>query len=151
MSRHGYSDDYDDDPWALIRWRGQVASAMRGKRGQRLLRDMVAALDAMPVKRLVTLDLERDGEVCALGAVARARGVEVGPVQESIDADDDDVAEATAALFDVAVPLVREVTYENDEGRRYETDEERWRHMRDWAARQIIVSPDELVDAGELP
>lgn len=32
MSRCGYSDDYDQ--WALIRWRGAVESAIRGKRGQ---------------------------------------------------------------------------------------------------------------------
>jgi hypothetical protein len=35
MSRSGYSDDYgDDEPWQLIMWRGAVASAFRGRRGQ---------------------------------------------------------------------------------------------------------------------
>jgi len=35
MSRHGYSDDIDE--WALIKWRGQVASAMRGKTGPTII------------------------------------------------------------------------------------------------------------------
>ena len=48
MSRSGYSDDAEN----VAMWRGQVANATRGRRGQKLLRDMVAALDAMPDKRL---------------------------------------------------------------------------------------------------
>lgn len=32
MSRSGYSEDLD--MWDLIRWRGAVKSALRGKRGQ---------------------------------------------------------------------------------------------------------------------
>ncbi len=63
MSRSGYSDDLDS--WALIRWRGQVASAIRGRRGQAVLRDLLAALDAMPEKALVASELETpQGEVC---------------------------------------------------------------------------------------
>lgn len=30
MSRSGYNDDIDN--WQMIKWRGQVASAVRGKR-----------------------------------------------------------------------------------------------------------------------
>ena len=52
MSRCGYSEDFDD-PLELGRWRGQVESALRGKRGQRFLRELIAALDALPQKRLV--------------------------------------------------------------------------------------------------
>lgn len=35
MSRSGYTDDCDG--WQLIMYRGAVASAIRGARGQRLL------------------------------------------------------------------------------------------------------------------
>lgn len=68
MSRSGYCDDYDCDPLPLGRWRGQVASAIRGKRGQAFLRELVAALDAMPEKRLIANDLEQAGNVCAIAA-----------------------------------------------------------------------------------
>ena len=37
MSRSGYTDDLDAKRYGL--YRGRVASAIRGKRGQRLLRD----------------------------------------------------------------------------------------------------------------
>jgi hypothetical protein len=51
MSRSGYTDDVEYS-WRSIMWRGRVVSAIRGKRGQALLRDLLAALDAMPDKRL---------------------------------------------------------------------------------------------------
>lgn len=42
MSRSGYTDDCDDQ-WALIRWRGAVNSAIKGKRGQQALRGRLDA------------------------------------------------------------------------------------------------------------
>ena len=78
MSRSGYSDECDGSELAM--WRGVVASATRGKRGQRFFRDLAAALDAMPIKRLVSGTLETDeGEVCALGCLAKAKGVTLEP------------------------------------------------------------------------
>lgn len=46
MSRSGYSDDIDQ--WDLICWRGAVASAIRGKRGQAFLLEMWKAMTALP-------------------------------------------------------------------------------------------------------
>jgi len=54
MARHGLvssSDDYDSNNWDYICWRGAVASALRGKRGQSFLRDLLAAVDARLGKR----------------------------------------------------------------------------------------------------
>src|ERR1700675_4829762 len=87
MSRSGYTDEMDDQ-WALICWRGAVASAIRGKRGQAFLREMLTALDAMPEKQLIYEELEIQksmshwgihdtGEVCALGSVGKARGIDM--------------------------------------------------------------------------
>ena len=45
MSRSGYSTDLDDQ--ALNLWRGTVHRAIHGKRGQAMLRELLAALDAM--------------------------------------------------------------------------------------------------------
>lgn len=109
MSRSGYTDDCDDN-WAIICYRGALKSAMRGKKGQAFLKELLAALDAMPRKRLIREHLEIDGsqdwwtggaydyvrlpqlivgadelcaddgtvaamgEVCALGALGKARG-----------------------------------------------------------------------------
>lgn len=136
MSRHNYSDDLDQ--WDLIRWRGQVASAIRGKRGQRLLLDLIAALDAMPEKVLIAEDLiDAEGDVCALGAVGVRRGISMGKL-------DPEEPETVAEAFDIAEQLAREIAYVNDEGGRYgETPQERWRRVRAWAVRLIQPIPVE--------
>lgn len=127
MSRSGYHEDLDE--WALIRWRGAVAAAIRGKRGQAFLREMVAALDALPEKRLISQELATaDGDVCAMGAVCKARGVDVS----EIDPDDYSTVAGTMGLSEA---MVREIANENDE--RGVTPEKRWELMRKWAVAQI--------------
>lgn len=140
MSRSGYVDwdDYNDDYPELIagRWRGQVASATRGKRGQAFFRDLIAALDAMPTKVLITDDLYRGQYVCAIGAVGQYRKTDMRGL------DPEDTAKVAGRL-DIADPLVREVVYENDEDgwnwkeQRRETPAERWKRMRAWAVSQL--------------
>lgn len=130
MSRHGYSDDIDE--WALIRWRGQVASAIRGKRGQALLTDILAALDAMPEKALIAHELESEqGEVCTLGACGKRRGIDMSKL-------DPDEPDDVSAVFNAAPQLIREIAYHNDDWPR-ETPEARWKRMRAWVAAQITV------------
>lgn len=106
MSRSGYSDDCDG--WALIRWRGAVNSAINGARGQKMLRDLRDALDAMPVKELVANDLENSEGVCALGALGRMRGIDM----TKLDPED---AAGVAEAFDIAYALAKEIVFENDE------------------------------------
>jgi hypothetical protein len=45
---------------------------------------LVAALDAMPDKRLIAHELRKNGEVCALGSVGAARGLDL----EALDPED---------------------------------------------------------------
>lgn len=136
MSRAHYS--YELDQWDLIRWRGAVASAIRGKRGQALLREMRDAMDAMPEKRLISHDLvNEDGERCALGCVAVARGIDVSRV-------DPEEPEQVAAAFGVSEALVREIAFENDEYGR--TPEERFTDMRKWIERRITPPPAASAD-----
>jgi hypothetical protein len=107
MSRSGYSDDCDG--WALIRWRGAVKQAINGARGQAMLRELVQALDALPEKRLASGSLvTAEGEYCTLGALGRARGMDMAP----IDPED---REAVAKAFGVAEALAAEIMYLNDE------------------------------------
>ncbi len=133
VSRSGYSDDIDDW-WALIRWRGAVNAAIKGKRGQLLLKEMAAALDAMPVKRLVAESLMTNtGEVCALGAVAKARGMDVS----GVDPED---RELVARKFGIAEALVAEIVYENDNDFGYcnEEPEKRWKRVREWVNENVV-------------
>lgn len=150
MSRSGYTDDGDN----IAMWRGMVASATRGKRGQAFFRALLAALDAMPQKRLIANELEAEGEVCAIGALGRARGIDMSNI-------DPECPEQVAPVFNIAMCLAQEVVYMNDEcfdwhwdrqrNCRVEyTPEERWQKMRQWVAEQIEVSPEEA-GAVELP
>lgn len=108
MSRSGYVDDDGGDPLALGRWRGRVASALRGKRGQAFLRELAASLDAMPEKRLIAHELKADGDFCTLGVLGDARGIDL----EKLDPEDyDGVADA----FGIAPCMAQEIVFENDE------------------------------------
>lgn len=137
MSRSGYSDDLE--PLELGRWRGRVASAIRGKRGQAFLKEMLAALDALPAKRLIAEDLESDlggmpfhrgrGDVCALGAVGKARGMDM----TAIDPED---RETLADAFGILNVLACEIMFHNDDYYN-ETPEARFARMRKWVVSQI--------------
>lgn len=150
MSRSGYSDDCE----GLNLWRGAVNRAIKGKRGQHMLRELLAALDAMPEKTLAADSLvTAEGEYCTLGALGAARGLDL----RSIDPEDSD---AVACAFGVAPALVREVVYENDESEdgchcvagkwtyQAETPAERWTRMRKWVEKQIAFAPGEHQEGG---
>ncbi len=129
MRRSGYNDDYEDN--SLWLWRGAVAQAIRGKRGQQFLRDLVAALDAIPSKRLIANELEDGAEVCALGSVGKMRGISMTEV-DPYDRDE------MSRLFGIAPAMAAEIMYENDEGNfGSETPEARWERVRRWATENI--------------
>lgn len=128
MSRSGYSEDLDN--WELIRWRGMVASATRGKRGQLFFKNLVSALESMPDKKLISSALESNEGVCAMGALAQHQKIDV----KNIDPMQSD---QVASLFDIAPCLAQEVAYENDEVYWSETPEHRWSRMYRWAKENI--------------
>lgn len=135
MSRSGYIDDLDQ--LELGRWRGRVASAIRGKRGQEFLRELLAALDALPNRRLITGTLETSGDVCAIGAVGKARGIDMS----KFDPDD---GETIAAKFGIASVLALEIVYMNDEafdGYWCKTPEKRFIKMSEWALKHLKDIP----------
>ena len=134
MSRSGYSDDCSGTELTL--WRGAVDSAIRGKRGQKLLRELAAAMDAMPVKELISGELQADGAYCALGVVGAARGLSMA----GVNVEDRD---AVAKLFNIAPALAAEVMFENDDDygwRDQPTPAARWTRMRAWVESNIARS-----------
>lgn len=133
MSRSGYTecDDYEEIGM-LNCWRGAVLSSIRGKRGQKMLRELHAALLEIPDKKLIQNELKTtSGEVCALGALACKRGIDTSKV-------DPDDYESVANLFDVSQALAREIMYENDEGWHSETPKQRYNRMLKWVESQLI-------------
>lgn len=169
MSRSGYTDDIDSY-WQHIMWRGRVASSIRGKRGQAMLRELLAVLDAMPDKRLYPNSFATvSGEYCTLGVLGAARGTKMDDLGDAEDGCDERLV---AERFGVAAPLVQEIMYMNDEWvddykfvnvefcgpvRPYYPDygqhtksvhmlddtapQRRWKVMRDWVAKQIKEQP----------
>lgn len=136
MSRAGYSDDCDG--WALIRWRGAVASGMRGKRGQAFLRELLESLDAMPEKRLIAHSFAEPGGYCTLGVVGAARGAELPAITEDDENDPTLIRGAAAQALGISPAVAAEIMFENDQGAWYgETPEARWARMRAWVASQI--------------
>lgn len=133
MSRSGYCED-GDDVLAMGRYVATRNKAMRGKRGQAFLKELLAVLDAMPVKELVKEELVEgydpylialeatphrywwnepylrpfDGSVCALGAVGQARGIAMTHL-------DPDEPGQVAAAFGITETMAREIVYANDE------------------------------------
>lgn len=157
MSRSGLSEDCDEQ-WMEALYRGRVANATRSRRGQKFFREMLAALDTMPVKELHAHVFDKgavladdhllDGGCCALGALARSKGIDI----TKADPEDDQVAWELAQDFDIAECLAREVIWANDEWSRStpvrdehqrivrwvpETPDERWKRMRHWVESQI--------------
>ncbi len=123
MSRSGYVDDCDDN-LAAGRWRGAVRSALRGSRGQALLRDLAAAMDAMEDKRLYRGSFATaDGEFCALGVLGAARGTKVDDL-----GDEEDGCEPAMVgqRFGISSAMAAEIMYLNDE---WLVDEYEWRDV----------------------
>ena len=131
MSRSEYSDDCDG--WDLVRWRGAVTSAMKGRRGQKFLIELRDALDAMPVKELIAHELVKQGGVCALGVVGQKRGIAL----ESIDPED---SRTVAEQFGIANAMAQEIAFLNDEAAWHdETPQQRWSRMRNWVDINILA------------
>lgn len=133
MRRSGYV--IIDDPLELGRWRGMVASAIRGKRGQAFLRRLIAALDAMPWKGLIADKLgDEYGRICAVGAALKAAGQNLSN-WEPYD------HEGLGAALNIHACLVKEVEALNDfEGgpvRPWDLAEYRWARMRYWAEEHL--------------
>ena len=137
MSRSGYSEDYGcDNHWEMIMWRGAVASAIRGKRGQAFLKEMLAALDGIESRRLIAHELVHEGDACAMGAVGLARGVDMSRL-------DPENIEGVAGTFGISDALAKEIAFENDQDFSYgteETPEARYARMRKWVESHIKLS-----------
>lgn len=143
MSRHGYSDDYDGN---VELYRRAVDNAIKGKRGQKLLRELKYALLALPVKELIGYRLCEAGKVCALGAVElrrhRIAGLSLEEAFAKIEQDwppeqfDEQMPSGLPAHFNIAEALAREIQYINDDApsdpaKRYET-------VLKWVEEQLV-------------
>ena len=143
MSRSGYVDDCEN-PILMINWRGAVASAIRGHRGQAFLRELAAALDAMPDKRLSAGSFKHEnGCYCTLGVIGAARGLDMAAFDRDLGGMDGLDAGKVGKAFGIARAMACEIMSCNDEEFDYDCrlaadpDARRWELMRDWVGSQI--------------
>lgn len=88
MSRISYSDE-EEFPGQFALWQANCRRSLHSKAGREALREVEAALVAMPEKHLIRGYIEDEGQVCAIGAAIKARGL-----LDKVDEDDytDDTA-----------------------------------------------------------
>jgi hypothetical protein len=143
MSRFCDSDYYDLEPWMEGQAAGALRSAIRGRRGQQLLRDLVAGLDALPEPELAAGSLEdpETGCFCALGAVRLQRGPEAVPLR--FDPKDPDIDwRELAEPFDISETLAHAVVAQNEYGSKRNDEQSRrrrWLSVRAWAVGNLIA------------
>lgn len=140
MSRSGY-DDCDCGDYRLANlYRANVDRAFAGKRGQAFLKEMLAAMDALPDKKLIFGVMQEDsGEVCAIGSVGKARGIDMERLNRLAEEDDPQLAFAISRKFGITRHMAAEIMFMND-GYRHaweETPEARFTRMRKWIESQI--------------
>ena len=138
MNRVNYQEDAT--PWEFLRYRGAVLSAIKGKRGQKLLKDLLEAFDSMQIKELVANELQGESGVCTLGCIAKAKGMDWSNWN-------DFKSDIISKELNIAKSLVNEIAFENDEICYFDKDSEktrkkRWQKMRTWVERKITKFGD---------
>ena len=132
-----------DNPLDWGRYEAAKRSTLRGKRGQVFLRELVAALDALPQPELSegALGDRRTGCVCALGAVALAQGESFADLAQD---DGNWSPDEAAEWYSISPTLANEIISANDgwrDGNTVDVRRSRWRHVRAWAVRHLIEMP----------
>jgi hypothetical protein len=144
--RNGCAEEEDFAGQAEL-WQANCERSLKGKKGQAALRELEAALLALPAKRLIEGELENEaGEVCAIGALARFKGKENPKVGDSfgdfdeLQANSEEIERVTVGFAqELGVPrmVAIAVVHENDDYWHASTPEARFAKMLAWVQRQI--------------
>lgn len=153
MSRF-YDDGEQTMPYDL--WLHNIRAAIKGKRGQAILRDLREALLSLPEKRLIEGAIcnapseaaaRPVAEFCAVGALAFYRGVKSGKapadVIESLPQgeQDDWTTIRLGRSLGMSDTLAWDLAYKNDETFADLTPEQRYEKYLAWVESQILPVP----------
>jgi hypothetical protein len=141
MSRSGYVYCEPESTGDFLRMHGYrqaVRNAINGKRGQAFFKELIEALDAMPIKELIEMHDDETGDavadgcnVCALGAIGLKRGFDVIALSDTSDVYD------FLNNLDIADALRTETVFMNDEMYDDCDPSTRWKMIRAWAVRNL--------------
>lgn len=141
--RISYSDEEEySGQFAL--WQSNCERSIKGKVGQRELRELEAALLAMPEKRLIHGSLvDEEGGVCAIACYARHKGVNLATFDPDEDSDQAGIAAGMPRMVAWKVVELNDFTLDSvyDPTRlsrfRPMTPEERYTAVLKWVREQI--------------
>lgn len=161
MSRiEEYEPDDIEDELRCWSFQNNTERHLKGKKGQAMLRELEAALLALPEKRLeysrFVVRHGEEGGVCALGALALKRKMDQGlsradamkklsedaeknelDMDEEYDSAEWSRIERTADYLQCKVNFAFAVIVENDEWGPTNDAEERYRRLLEWCRRKI--------------
>jgi hypothetical protein len=155
MSRFHY-DGWDGEGIHPLMWEQTCRNALKGRKGQLILHELRDALLSLPAPRLIQGAFAKEGEVCALGALAKHRLDRGGTIsiwgREAVSSlaaleekmngflEDDEVTLDLGEWMGLKRALALAISYENDEGVWYdETPEQRFKRMLRWTEQQIVT------------
>lgn len=130
--RIGYSDE-EDFPGQFELWQANCQRSLAGAKGQAALKELEAALLALPDKRLIVEQLQdEEGAVCSIGAVVKQRGLS----QNDLVSDPDEMEEVGVEL---GMPRLTawKIVEMNDIYWDFVTPEVRYSKMLTWVQSQI--------------
>lgn len=128
--RISYSED-ENFPGQFELWQANCERSLRGKHGQEELKELRAALLAMPDKRLIYGLLEADGEVCAIGAYARHKGLDLSKY------DPEDATDEVGIEAGMPTLVAWKVVEMNDMELSHLSPEVRYERMLKWIESKI--------------
>lgn len=134
--RLNYSDDEDwTGQFAL--WEANCRRSLRGRAGQRELRELEAALLALPEKQLIHGSLtDDDGGMCAIACYAKHKGVDLSAFDPGRASDKVGIAGGMPRL------VAWRVVAENDYDLASRTPRERYDAMLEWVREQLRSTAD---------
>jgi hypothetical protein len=150
MSRFEY-DDYDSTITQEM-WQHNVDLALRGRKGQKALRELLLALDAVPGHRLIRdyLVNPEQGEACAVGAWLAYKRIASGQTtdwndtlralyQQYGETEGWETGDIGRRELRVTGTLAQHIAYRNDDYyRSATTPEQLWQATYDWVRSQIV-------------
>lgn len=135
--RISYSDE-EDFPGQFFLWQANCERSLGGRLGQAALRELEAALVALPTKRLIANDLQTpEGDVCAIGALARHKGITPSPEGNVRGFDPEYEMEEIGVECGMPRMVAWKAVEKNDIELGYVTPEERYTRMLDWVRSEL--------------
>jgi len=124
VSRFNSDGDCDSNSNYVYLWDSRVRRIIEGKRGQRVLLELIEALLALPQRRLISGAIATPtGDVCTVGALAKKRGVNLDrdnlyarrdEPPRGWEGDEEETADLGASLG-ITWTLAWQLGYMNDE------------------------------------